>query len=119
MIELSLDSRYDWGFAIIDPEELKAGVKKVYLRGGSDDELSDNTKKITGYKDAFGFVEGYIEQMISHESTHFAIFDVFKDENLSKAISMTRKLDHFDGFYQKPTGLTELDPINFAVCDER
>lgn len=113
MFELSLNHRWEWGFATIDPDELRSGKKIVHLRSKEGSELGELSLKETGCRFCNEYVERYFEQIMSHETIHFAIYDLFKHEDPQKGESITRMLDYFDGFCLKAYGCTKIDPICF------
>lgn len=118
MIDISVNHEWNWVFARLDIDEMKEGKRIIYL-ACQNGFIGEENQKMTGCKTGMEYAEKYFEQIITHETIHLGIFDAFKDKGLDDAIWVTKKLDSFDNWGLKEMGRTNLNPISFAVCDER
>lgn len=97
--DLIISERFSFNVATIDIEEMKKGLRNVYLGEMTDSRISHKYAKASLCETENEYVETYIEQILSHETIHFVLYDFFLD------IDIVKSLDRFDNW--------SLNPISF------
>ena len=88
--DLIISELHPYNFATIDILELKKGFRKVHLGEVTDSQLHHKFSQFCLCKTEGEYMETYIEQILSHETIHFVLYDIFRD------LLITKQLDSFD-----------------------
>ena len=103
--DLIISEAHNYNFASIDLLEMVAGHKKVYFGAKENGKLCHRYAERCFCNTKWEYIELYAEQIISHESVHFAIWDACAE------VEPVRQLDNFDNWH--------LNPISFAVLSKQ
>ena len=106
--ELTISDRWPWNYATIDPDDLERGVRRVHFGRVDDSKIPHKYIQECQHITEKEYIETYMEQILSHETLHFIIYDFFRGQGTDTALDKTKDLDNFDNWALKPISFHSL-----------
>ena len=115
-MEIVLDHDRVGSFACVDPLKDFYGGRFIVYLGGRDMErkVAEPYAHISGCENPEEYIERYIEQILSHETLHWALFN--SQEELGWKLAACNRLDTFDNWNFKPISFHR--PLGETVNEE-